>query len=241
MLEFCKGRFRARLARDEDDLRAVQRLRFRCFRSGQGGDGLDADRHDAESRHLLVEPSDGGAPVATCRFRVATGSLDRFYASEFYDISALGLRGGPKMEVGRFCIDPACADPDALRLAWAAMTRVVDAEGVSVMFGCSSFAGTDPAPYAEGLALLAARYLGPAELRPARKVNETLTLPDHPHDPKRGMAQLPALLRTYLAMGGWVGDHAVVDRDLGTLHVFTAVEIAAIPPARARLLRMDAA
>ena len=42
---------------------------------------------------------------------------------------------------------------------------------------------------------------------------------------------------TYLAMGGWVSDHAVVDRDLHTLHVFTGVEIARIPAARARLLR----
>jgi putative hemolysin len=48
---------------------------------------------------------------------------------------------------------------------------------------------------------------------------------------------MPPLLRTYLAMGGWVSDHAVVDRDLGTLHVFTGLEIAAIPPGRARALR----
>ena len=31
-------------------------------------------------------------------------------------------------------------------------------------------------------------------------------------------------------MGGWVSDHAVRDPGLGTLHVFTAVEIARIPP-----------
>ena len=48
------------------------------------------------------------------------------------------------------------------------------------------------------------------------------------------------LLRTYLVMGGWVSDHAVVDRDLNTLHVFTGLEIRAIPPARARLLRATA-
>jgi L-ornithine Nalpha-acyltransferase len=51
------------------------------------------------------------------------------------------------------------------------------------------------------------------------------------------MLTMPPLLRTYLAMGGWVSDHAVVDRDLNTLHVFTGLEIRAIPPARARLLR----
>ena len=51
---------------------------------------------------------------------------------------------------------------------------------------------------------------------------------------------MPPLLRSYLTMGGWVSDHAVVDRDLNTLHVFTGLEISAIPPARARALRMVA-
>jgi putative hemolysin len=48
---------------------------------------------------------------------------------------------------------------------------------------------------------------------------------------------MPPLLRTYLLMGGCVSDHAVIDGDLNTLHVFTGLEIAAIPPARARALR----
>ena len=53
-------------------------------------------------------------------------------------------------------------------------------------------------------------------------------------DARRAMLTMPPLLRSYLAMGGWVSDHAVVDRDLDTLHVFTGLEIGAIPPARAR-------
>jgi L-ornithine Nalpha-acyltransferase len=39
------------------------------------------------------------------------------------------------------------------------------------------------------------------------------------------LPRLPPLLRTYLGMGGWVSDHAVVDRELDTLHVFTCVEV----------------
>ena len=55
------------------------------------------------------------------------------------------------------------------------------------------------------------------------------------------MKRMPPLLRSYLAMGGWVSDHAVVDRDMNTLHVFTGLEVRAIPPARARALRLVAA
>jgi len=38
-------------------------------------------------------------------------------------------------------------------------------------------------------------------------------------------------------MGGWVSDHAVVDHEMHTLHVFTGLEIAAIPIVRAKALR----
>jgi L-ornithine Nalpha-acyltransferase len=48
---------------------------------------------------------------------------------------------------------------------------------------------------------------------------------------------MPPLLRSYLMMGGWVSDHAVIDRQMGTHHVFTGLQIAAIPAGRARLLR----
>ncbi len=56
-------------------------------------------------------------------------------------------------------------------------------------------------------------------------------------DRRAALASLPPLLRTYLGMGGWVSDHAVVDRELETLHVFTCVEVDRIPAARAASLR----
>ncbi|MEO1611738.1 MAG: ornithine-acyl-ACP acyltransferase, partial [Pseudomonadota bacterium] len=56
-------------------------------------------------------------------------------------------------------------------------------------------------------------------------------------DMKLANGRMPPLLRTYLMMGGWVSDHAVVDNDLNTLHVFTGLEIKRVPKARARLLR----
>ena len=56
-------------------------------------------------------------------------------------------------------------------------------------------------------------------------------------DTKKAMLRMPPLLRTYLIMGGWVSDHAVLDRQMNTLHVFTGLEIGAIPDSRKRLLR----
>lgn len=75
--------------------------------------------------------------------------------------------------------------------------------------------------------------------RPVERAAEVVRLTGlpPPADPRAAMAALPPLLRTYLAMGGQVSDHAVIDRDLDTLHVFTAVEVDRVPPARARALR----
>ncbi len=54
---------------------------------------------------------------------------------------------------------------------------------------------------------------------------------------KLAQMRMPPLLRTYLMMGGWVSDHAVIDTHMNTLHVFTGLEIRAIPPGRKKLLR----
>ncbi len=249
MLPLCKGHYIARLAETAADVAAAQSLRHRCFRTARGLDGVasdgggqDRDNFDAQCLHVLIEDSDTGALLGCYRLLLLPTARDlgRSYAGQFYDLTALADFAGPVLELGRFCIDAACSDPDVLRIAWGAMTRVVDTEGVTLLFGCSSFEGTDPVAHAEALGLLASRHRAPAVWRPGRKAAEVVPLPDHPFDARRAMAAMPPLLRTYLGMGGWVSDHAVVDRDLNTLHVFTGVEIAAIPPARARLLRVVA-
>ena len=127
-----------------------------------------------------------------------------------------------------------------LRVAWGAMTRLVDDHGVELLFGCSSFAGTETEGYLDAFAMLKARHLAPKRWLPRVKAPEIFRyaarLRRKP-DAKKAMLKMPPLLRTYLIMGGWVSDHAVVDRHMNTLHVFTGLEIGAIPPARKRLLR----
>jgi len=106
-----------------------------------------------------------------------------------------------------------------------------------LLFGCSSFQGSDPDRHRQALALLRG-HLAPTDKRPGRKAREVFDLTTLPAvDARQGLLAMPSLLRTYLAMGGWVSDHAVIDRTLDTLHVFTAVEIDRIPAARARALR----
>lgn len=230
-----RGRYRVRYADNCADIRASQALRKLAF--ADAADGLETDRFDALCDHVLVEEIDTGKLVASYRLMQVSGAtIDQSYSAQYYDLSALTGFDGPLLELGRFCIHPDHNDPEILRIAWALMTRVVDGQGITMLFGCSSFAGCDAAPYVEAFSMLKARHMAPKQWCPLVKAPEVVHFIDAPVTAKT-LRKIPPLLRTYLAMAGWVSDHAVVDREMSTLHVFVGVEIAAIPEARKRLLR----
>ena len=234
-------RYRARMAASRADLDAALRLRGRAFRNLPTGEV--ADRFDAACRHVLIEDSRDGNLVCCYRLLLLDdgGGLGQSYAAQYYDLAPLARYRAPMLEMGRFCVAPDHSDPDILRHAWAALTRFVDDNHVKMLFGCTSFAGIDPHPYREAFALLHQRHLAPAPLRPVRKAAERVEFPDEAamgnEEFAKAIKQLPTLLRSYLTLGGFVSDHGVIDRDLTTIHVFTALEVDQIPPVRARLLR----
>ena len=239
-----RGRYSARLAASTADLAAALALRHLRFRArrGPGHAASDEDSFDAACQHMLVHDATTGDLL--CCYRLmsfASGrSLATCYAAQFYDLAPLASHTRPLIELGRFCLHPAHHDPDILRLAWAALTRLVDTSHATLLFGCSSFDGADPTTHAAALGHLARHHLAPTTLNPGVRAPGAVDL-----RPLAGQAPVPAplppMLKTYLAMGGSVSDHAVIDRDLDTLHVFTALPIAAIPHHRAAALRALAA
>lgn len=235
----ARGRYVAREAVGPGEVAAAQALRHRAF---HGIPGEDRDAFDRLCRHILVEERATGDLVCCFRILLLPGgdAIDESYSAQFYDLSALAGYPGPLLEMGRFCIAPGRSDPDILRLALAALTRIVDAEGVTLLFGCASFAGIEHGPYDDAFAVLKARHLAPRRWLPRIKAPEVFRFAARLRrapDPRRAMRVMPPLLKSYLMLGGWVSDHAVVDARMNTLHVFTGVEIGAIPPARKRLLR----
>lgn len=234
------ARYVARQADGPGDVRRAQGLRAQGF--GRA-DGIDHDAFDEICTHVLVEDRMTGRLV--CCFRVlilsAGREIGQSYSAQFYDLAALAGFEGRMAEVGRFCLAPDLTDPDILRIAWAELTRLVDAADVGMLFGCSSFKGIRGEVYRDSFAMLCARHLAPRKWQPRVKARHVFpfarALQRHRPDPREAMRHMPPLLRTYLGMGGWVSDHAVIDRDLGTLHVFTGVEVAAIPDRRKRALR----
>ncbi len=242
MGSFRQPKYRARVATGPADIEAAQRLRYQAFVDAGDLHGRDCDAFDGKCRHILIEEIRTGRLV--CCFRLLPldcgRDLPNSYAAQYYELSRLHDYPGRMVELGRFCILPGLRDPDILRLAWSEMARYVDENAVDMLFGCSSFRGIDADAYADAFAMLKERHLAPKRWLPRVKAPDVFRyarrLRSRP-DTRRALLTMPPLLRSYLAMGGWVSDHAVVDRDLGTLHVFTGLEISAIPPARAAILR----
>lgn len=233
-----KGKLIARLARGEADRGRVLAFRRAAFPRRSGP---EEDRQDELSTHVIVEGPEGMLGYFRVMLFGWGAGLAQGYAARFYDVGPLSGYARPIAEMGRFCVAPGGVHPDVLRLAWGAMTRIVDEGQAGLLVGCSSFRGAGWEAHRAGLALLAAEFVGPVEHLPGRKAEVERV--DYPRlagpvtDRRTALAGLPPLLRTYLGMGGWVSDHAVADRELDTLHVFTCVEVDRVPPARAASLR----
>ena len=210
MLSVQKGRYVARFADGQTDVEAAQRLRYLAFSPAVPTlDGLDADSFDPLCSHVLVEETASGRLV--CCFRILPfrngAEIYRSYSAQHYEISGLSSFSGRLVEMGRFCIHPACRDADILRIAWAALTRYVDENGIQILFGCASFKGTSSTPYRDTFSVLNARHLAPRHWRPGVKSHDVVRFPGDRAgrmDAQQAMRKMPPLLRSYLRMGGWV-------------------------------------
>ena len=236
-----QNHYRALITRAVGDVHQAQQLRRLCF--GVGNADTDQDAFDDTYQHVLIYDDATDMLVCTFRFIHLQNGADvmQTYSGAYYDLSPLLNLQAPLIEMGQFCVHPDRNDPNILRYAWSILTQYVDQHEIALLFGCSSFAGTDVTRYGDTFAMLKQRYLAPPHLAPVVKsahihaFGHTALDPDF--DVRQALKHMPSLLRTYLAMGGRVSDHAVLDYGLNTIHVFTAVEIDKIPTARKRWLR----
>ncbi len=247
-----------RLARDAGDIRAAQRLRYRVFvqemgAQGPGVDhaaGLECDPDDAGFDHLLLidqrrDPAALEHVVGVYRLlpQEKAAALGRFYCDGEYDLDPLRRSGRRLVELSRSCVHPDYRRGAAVLYLWQGLADYVLAREIEIMFGVASFLGTDPARHAQALSLLHHRHLAPPALRPR-------ALPAHfqpmdliaPSDIDDAAAQaaMPALIRAYLRLGGFVGEGAFVDHAFNTTDVCLVMDTAAMSQKHAGFYRRKA-
>ena len=227
--------FSVRLADGPEDLRAAQRLRYEVFVAELGADGphvdhnarLEKDEFDPFFDHLLLEDlsrASGDQVVAVYRLLRddQMPSVGRYYSETEYDLTVLKQSGRKLMELGRSCLHPEYRGGAAMLVMWNGLAEYVADHGIEVMFGTASFHGTDVAALAPSLSLLHERHLAPPELR-VRAVTEHFQpmdlIPYEQIDRKPAMLGVPALIKAYLRLGGFVGEGAWIDHDFNTTDV----------------------
>lgn len=236
-------RYQIRFAESESDILAAQKLRKFIFYNQECGS--DADRFDAYCEHVLISDTHTDKLVSTLRLRFfkAGEEISNSYSGQFYDLDNKNFAKHNCGEIGRFCILPGKDHASIVRMALGAITKFVDDHDIEFLFGCSSFEGIEFEKHAEALALLKDNYLAPTDWAPSAKAVEVIEfakiLKDKVPDVRIALKTMPPLLRSYLLLGGWVNNHAVIDRELNTMHIFTGLEINQISDARKNSLRMS--
>lgn len=220
------------LARDQEDVRAAQRLRHLVFAGEMGArldgpePGLDSDAFDAYCDHLLVRQEDTGEVVGTYRIlppeRAAVAG--RLYSESEFDLTRLAPIRHDLVEVGRSCVHPAHRNGAVIALVWAGLARYMTRTGHNWLSGCCSV------PLADGGTLAATtwdtvrtKHLAPEEywVTPHR-----LWAPDAATPSAAGSrADLPPLLRGYLRLGAWVCGAPAHDPDFGVADLYVLLSL----------------
>lgn len=234
--------YSVRLAWTEADLRAAQRLRYTVFveELGAGGDlvdhanRLERDRFDPFFDHLLLLDQSRSAPdhvVGVYRLlRQDQAALaGQFYSEDEYDLSALRDSGRPLLELGRSCLHPDYRGGLGMYHLWHALAAYVEAHGIEILFGVASFHGTDVEALAAPLSMLHHRHLAPPDLRVTARDTGAQSMnriaPDA-LDRRAAMLAVPALIKAYLRLGGFVGQDAYVDKAFNTTDVCLILDVA---------------
>ncbi|MGW1167071.1 GNAT family N-acetyltransferase [Streptomyces sp. NPDC002550] len=227
-------RYTVTLARDEDDVRAAQRLRHDVFAGEMGAllatpqPGLDVDAFDAYCDHLLVRDTGTGQVVGTYRLLPPERAsvAGRLYSEGEFELAALAPIRPGLVEVGRSCVHPDHRDGAVIGLIWAGIARYMVDRGHEWLAGCCSV------PLADGGALatatwerVRAKHLAPEEFR----VRPLLPWAPNAGAPA-GHSELPALLRGYLRLGAWVCGEPAHDPDFGVADLYVLLSMRRVNP-----------
>lgn len=228
------SRYELRFARDLDDLRRIQRLRFEVFNL-ELGEGLDRsyatlrdeDHFDRTCHHMMVVDRKTRAIVGTYRMQsIEMLGEAGFYSAAQFDLATLERSFLPSaVELGRACIGREHRTSRVLFLLWRGLAAYMLHNKKRYFFGCCSLTSQDAA---EGLRMLA--YL---------EANDFLD-PNWRVVPQTGYEciatigaaddcpPVPQLMRTYLQYGARIAGPPAIDRLFKTIDFLTVFDIESI-------------
>ena len=229
--------FTLKLVETPEELAAAQRLRYRVFVEELGGGGalvdhtarLEKDRFDPFFDHLVLidnaldcDPMDRVVGVYRLLRDDKAAEIGQFYSEDEYDLTVLKDSGRKLLELGRSCLLPAYRGGSAMFHLWNGLAAYVFEHEIEILFGVASFHGTDVEALKQPLSLLHHRHLAPEDLRARAQTAHYQSMnlvAEEEIDRRKAMLEVPALIKAYLRLGGFVGDGAYVDHAFNTTDV----------------------
>ena len=235
------------VAQTAEDIRAVQRLRYNVFVEELGGDGplvdhthrLEVDEFDPFADHLILRDDrqlEGPTRGIVGVYRVMTDhhakAAGGFYSEKEFDLSRLTNSNASLLELGRSCLHPDARSGPGLRTLWQGLAAYVATHKIDILFGVASFHGTDPKRLCNTLSHLHHAFLAPPELRVTSKTPDAFELlPAQDVDRKSAMRDTPTLIKSYLKLGGFIGQGVFVDHAFNTIDICLLLDTAQLSSA----------
>ena len=231
------------IASTRKDLEDSFKLRYhvfsKTFGSNFNGSSTDMDLFDAHCKHLIVRDSNTGKAIATTRLLgdEEAGLIGHFYSQGEFSLPGLTRLPGRILEIGRTCIHEDYRDGSAIFTLWQGLARFLKENNYRFLIGCASISMDDGGIQTEAIMRqIRDRYIDTSMLRavPITSV-PSIDLPDNV------LAQMPALLKTYLRLGARACGEPCWDKEFGCADVFILLDMDNLCPRYARRFHLDSA
>jgi putative hemolysin len=228
------------IARDFEEARAAQQLRFQVFNVelGEGLDasissGHDSDKFDAVCDHLLIRAANTGEVVGTYRLQTGSNALGNlgYYSEQEFEFGPFEAIRDRMIELGRACIAKEHRNMVVLGLLWKGIAQYAKLYGARYLIGCSSYTSTNPAV---GLAAYhsLSRYQAEEAFLTRPKAGFECEVVHREEiqqvDPKD--AKAPRLMRAYLTLGARLCGKPALDREFKTIDFLTLLDLERLGP-----------
>ena len=229
-LRLASPRLVLSMAATPDEVREVQRLRYKVFIENLGlsalatPDGLDSDEFDAHCDHLIVRDTETLKVVGTYRLLNPAGArkLGRHYSENEFDLGRLKHLRARMVEAGRACIHPDYRGGSVIMLLWSGLADYMRRHQCEYLIGCASISLADGGHNAVAVYQhLCEKHLAPPEYR----VTPHLPFPVEQVEAARS-AQVPALLKGYMRSGAWICGAPAWDPDFESADLFVMMPLA---------------
>ena len=224
------GKLVLSMASTPEELREVQRLRYKVFIETMGlsslvrDDGLDSDEFDEHCDHLIVRDANTLKVVGTYRLLSASRArkIGRVYSEGEFDLGRLNNLRNRMVEAGRACIHPDYRGGSVIMLLWSGLAEYMRRENCDYLAGCASISLADGGHNAVAVfQSLIGQHIAPSEYR----VTPHLPFPFSKLEAAQ-KPQVPPLLKGYLRSGAWICGEPAWDPDFESADLFLLLPLA---------------